>query len=995
MDNKKPFLKPKVNVTKEDPLAPKQRSLDQLVASFSEQGSEPEVPSDPSKIEESSASNYFEAKEARDVAELKRQNVALERRNSALSSSIREKTEETTRLRAQLTTTSASSEDKDRSFASLESFGPQSVPKTPFLTASSLNTPVATLGPVTSQASDDTRAASVNHKEPEGLRDQPTVSNEGVPQTSREDRDVPPPPPVDQPGPAAQQSSATSGRYAEEYEVQYRWWYERLYDELYADIRAQIEGQCYAEAASNLRAEFQLKLEGLQHDVEQKARDNQPSSAADRRKAKISLMTNEAERSFAQGILHQDLAEMELQQQRNLDDVSEEAPPQPRRESTLLLPVMAAIGSTRANQDSSNKVYAGKKMYYHTLRSLNFWTVKDLLSQAMMFDAQPGSHKTKPYGYYDAATKTKIVDQYNDVKSSRQLCIQLGIAPSNVKMTDSIASFLEYPESEELLITALAPSDIYHYEGLIIDAFIAMENELGFTAESLSEARPEDFSRWLEMQVKKLELILSIVGQYPQWGPDRARGKKVQNPMSISVKGNTKANELGLYGLLFSGVGFDTAQQDTTVPNGTRRRVQNATLRQAIEAHLHKTKGTQSKSQEEDVAFQAGRFLAVFRNWNSNRKVLAHLEDKLGAALRSFHAPQRRSKAEADQKTTWPINPRRDSSSRSATPTHEDARRSERVRNRDDERRPEDEIRRLRALVQTDAKRRGLDSVFSEEEDFESDGVDGEEMTQYPMVPYGQRLEQQLDEDHYSTDTYSSEYPDDSGERTRAGRQGLLANVGPAPGQHKFQQGQSSSRELRGDARQQGSRVLESRRDAPRHDGQQRDHAGRDIPRYDSRHVQNPDAQLVNPRSRNPATRPDKSAYLKTLACDRFMMNQCPFDSHSCTYSHDTAICKAKFEAMKKAMEPTPAPSNALKHATAGQPAGQSAVSAMWAEVDERLRRVELAALTPRQQQQRQQPTQLSAAQRVAEGMRSAAYSDDEYEGSLGDTSEHSSGTEA
>ena len=84
-------------------------------------------------------------------------------------------------------------------------------------------------------------------------------------------------------------------------------------------------------------------------------------------------------------------------------------------------------------------------------------------------------------------------------------------------------------------------------------------------------------------------------------------------------------------------------------------------------------------------------------------------------------------------------------------------------------------------------------------------------------------------------------------------------------------------------------------------------------------------------------------------------------------------------------------PQPALKHVNPPRAATQS-FNAMWADMEDRLRRCEQATLgTPRQQQ----PMQLAAAQKAPDVKRPTAYSDDEYEGSLGETSDYSSGTEA
>jgi hypothetical protein len=139
------------------------------------------------------------------------------------------------------------------------------------------------------------------------------------------------------------------------------------------------------EVSRKLRAEFEIKLAGVRHDAEQAARDHQPSSVFDQRRQSIATIPSETERRVAQGALHQDEGEMNLQEQRNIDEfkMTPSESSRTRRDSTLTSSVRRAISNRGiATGESSNKIYSAKRLNYRILRELNFYVVKDLLTQA-------------------------------------------------------------------------------------------------------------------------------------------------------------------------------------------------------------------------------------------------------------------------------------------------------------------------------------------------------------------------------------------------------------------------------------------------------------------------------------------------------------------------------------------------------------------------------------------------------------------------------------
>lgn len=790
---------------------------------------------------------------------------------------------------------------------------------------------------------------------------------------------------------------------------------QKLRDYFYHDIKEEVYEECYKEAyeeayndaVKSLRAQFELKIEDAQREFERKARDGEPSSAADRRAKDIDKIANYTDRMVARGSLHQEVAEFKLLEQRTVASLTGSGTSQvPRRGTVLLAQVQAAIEGQqslerRGSLDNSSKSYPARKLAHPTIRGeVNFTQVKSILSKAMMHDAQPHASMTKPFTYFSLDAREDLLKSYNHTIAQADLCRQLQIETYTGEMTAEMADFLEHPSSVDFFTIALTPQDTYAYEKMVLKAFDQIQKDCNFSWDTIAQGRPEDCTKVLEVLLKLIDILKDIIDVYPQYGPDKVNGKRVQNSISISVKGDHKAGYRGLWGLLLQGVGFDSHPETHESERSGNRRPQDATLRQTIENYLVKTKGTETSAQSEDLAFQIGRLKSLIKSWLVKRRSNSVMDDKLYRAVvsKGRRATPQRERTDTDG-TQWrgegtsyqarsSSRGGRDSSSRSGTPAHDNSHSSrEQYRHQHEE-----ERRRLRVLVQTHDRVMGLDSHFSEEEVIPSDEEEAERAAQFAVVPYEGKEEPPSDEraswahppqwngdeGHSREQESLSHFPQ---QEERRSRRRDLANLRPG------------SSDNRGDMRQQQSgRMPEARRqDRPR------ENHDRDMPRYDNRHAQNPDARLENTRARTPI-RQDRASYLKGQACDNFMVGKCPYSESACNYSHDSAICKAKFDAMRRHMESTSIPPSTLKHAATGPGTphtAQQAVSAMWAEVDERLRRVELAALAPRQQQQRQQPIQLSAAQRGAEGMRSAAYSDDEYEGSLGDASDYSSGTEA
>ena len=767
-----------------------------------------------------------------------------------------------------------------------------------------------------------------------------------------------------------------------------KYFFDDIRNEVYDECYRKAYQEAYKEAVANLQAQFDLRIEDLERDIERRRRANIPESAEERRLKEIEKITNYTDKMVAMGIVHQDVAELKLLEQRAHESLSPGTTVKvPRRDTIFLAQAQAAIdGQSRdrsgATDNASRSSYPARKLSHNILRGpINFAQIKSLLSKAMMHDHTLGAtNKTKPFTFLSDEAKGDLVKRYNEVIGQRDLCRQLHIEPcSSGEMTLEIADFLEHPVSADFAVIALAPKDTYAYEKAILASFEQINKDNNFSWDAISQGRPEDSSKVLDILLKKFELVKEMVDVYPQYGVEKVAGKRVQNSISISVKGDSKAGHLGLYGLVMSGPGFDSYPVSDDKERTTNRRLEDATLRQTIENYLLKTKGAETKAQSEDLAYQLGRLIAFVRAWIVKRRSNADLDDKLHKSVLSRGRPRtpQRDRAETEgiqrrsEEAQYSNRSNRDTRSRSSPPRQDSTRSGREYRYPQEE-----EKKRLRALVQL--HNRIQEGDVSEDEDITpSDDRDSEGEAQ--RYSNDERSPPVFSEDEeYFRGNGNLPQPVEQNHRRRD-----LANLRPSSG------------DSRGDTRQQqGTKTSDVRRDGPR--PSQRDNNGQDMPRYDNRNTQNPDARVYDVRTRTPMSR-DRATYLKGQACDSYMSGKCPHTDATCIYSHDREICKAKFEAMRRHMDPGPNPPSALKQMGGGMPnAAQQAVNAMWAEVDERLRRVELAALAPRQQQQKKQPIQLSAAQRWEKGMiRPAAYSDEEYEGSLVDNSDCSSGTEA